>query len=75
MTNALALSNVGFMELTNDEMLAVDGGVDWGQWASGMVLMTLAVAIVVVAPEVAAANTGVIIGMAVTGYSLAETAV
>ncbi|WP_094551249.1 Blp family class II bacteriocin [Petroclostridium xylanilyticum] len=37
MTNAMALHNINFVELTSDELMVIDGGVGWddlGLWTA-----------------------------------------
>lgn len=66
MTYAMSLNNVGFAELTQNEMMCVDGGINWGAIGVGLAAVGLAVAIVGTA-GLAAVPVSVIVGAGTAG--------
>jgi hypothetical protein len=64
--------NQGFAPLSQDEMMAVDGGVDWGAVLGGAGLVVACIAVVVTAPvSVPAIAAGaLVVASGVGGYAV-----
>ena len=74
MTYAMTLNNINFVELTTDEIMAIEGGVNWDRVFTGLtvfggVLLVAATAPVTV-PIVAICTAMTVVCAAYTAYGL-----